>query len=353
MDVRLELEDVPFPAMMRSVHEGIPSADVQVNQAFLDFYGLDEPPRDLMVVIDAAVGQLDEMDRKVAAHSEPESCDLQTGGRTMTLQKTPVVRAEEMVAVLTVMLVDRDASRQRLQESNRRLEGYAHAAAHDLRSPLRRIRSFSQILQARLRGDEIDRDQLIDFAERIANGAERLDGLLGSMLQHAAVGTIAEEAGEYSDLGAIATDICTGISELSHEPKPSFLIKDLPEVRLPSDAAERVLRNLIDNAIKYSPKDRVAVVEITSEIVDAGVQVRVSDNGIGVEPQFVDKIFQPFNQVRAQATGSGVGLAVVERLLSTRDAKIWVESEVGAGAAFVIEFPIAAVRLASSAGAKE
>ncbi len=255
----------------------------------------------------------------------------------------------EVLGATLSMLIERDSARQRLQESNRRLEEYAHAAAHDLRSPLRRIRSFAQILQARLGVDELDREQLSDFAERIARGAARLDTLLESMLMHANISALAEESTEYTDLQVLAEEICEGIVELSHEPKPAFTVVDLPEVRLPRDAAERVLRNLIDNSLKYAAKDRRAEVELIGETFAGGVRVRVHDNGIGIEPQFADKVFQLFNQLSDDTSGSGVGLAVVERLLSTRGAKIWVESEVGGGATFVIEFPSDVLR-ASAAG---
>ncbi len=255
----------------------------------------------------------------------------------------------EVLGATLSMLIERDSARQRLQESNRRLEEYAHAAAHDLRSPLRRIRSFAQILQARLGVDELDREQLSDFAERIARGAARLDTLLESMLMHANISALAEESTEYTDLQTLAEEICQGIVELSHEPKPCFTVVDLPEVRLPRDAAERVLRNLIDNSLKYAAKDRSAEVELRGEAFAGGVRVRVHDNGIGIEPQFADKVFQLFNQLSDDTSGSGVGLAVVERLLSTRGAKIWVESEVGSGATFVIEFPSDVLR-ASAAG---
>lgn len=253
---------------------------------------------------------------------------------------TPLIRSmlDALGATLS-MLIERDRGRQRLQESNRRLEEYAHAAAHDLRSPLRRIRSFAQILQARLGVEDLDREQLSDFAERIARGAARLDTLLESMLEHANISALAEESTEFTDLQEVAESICQGIVELSQDPKPSFRITGLPEVRLPRDAAERVLRNLIDNSLKYAAKDRPAVVELTGEAYESGVRVRVHDNGIGIEPQFADKVFQLFNQLSNDTSGSGVGLAVVERLLSTRGAKIWVESEVGRGATFVIEFP--------------
>ena len=162
------------------------------------------------------------------------------------------------------LAIGRDEITHRLEESNRRLETYAHAAAHDLRSPLRRIRSFSQILRARLEVDRIDRVQVSDFADRIANGAERLDALLESMLEHASVITLAAESDEFVDLQAVAQYLCDGISELSHEPAPSFVITDLPEVRLPADVAERALRGLIESALTFSPPERAATIEITS-----------------------------------------------------------------------------------------
>ncbi len=250
---------------------------------------------------------------------------------------------ESLVSTLGTA-IGRDEITKRLEESNRRLETYAHAAAHDLRSPLRRIRSFSQILQARLAVEEIDRVQLDDFAERIANGAERLDALLSSMLEHTSTDAIAGEPHEYTDLHAVATHICNGVSELSHAPEPTFLIADLPEVRLPADAAERVLRNVIDHAMKYSPPDRAADIEITSQAFPGGIRVRVSDNGEGIDPRFASEVFQRFNQLNDQTDRWGVALAVVEQLLASRGAKIWLEPGAGAGATFVMEFPVSAVR---------
>ena len=250
----------------------------------------------------------------------------------------------ESLASTLGMVIGRDEIQQRLEESNRRLEAYAHAAAHDLRSPLRRIRSFAQLLQARLQVEEIDREQLSDFADRIANGAERLDALLGSMLEHASMNTLAGESHEYTDLQVIANRICAGITELSLEPRPTFEVTDLPEIRLPADAAERVLRNLIDNALKYSPPDRAAIIKISSTPSDQGVRVKVSDNGEGIDPQFASQVFQQFNRLNNEEAGSGVGLTMVEQLLASRGAKIWLEPGTETGATFVMEFPISAVR---------
>jgi len=233
---------------------------------------------------------------------------------------------------------------QLLEESSRRHEAYAHSAAHDLRSPLRRIRSFAQILQARLEVNEIDRVQLSDFADRISHGAERLDVLLESMLAHASIDTLEVEPIEHADLQAVAQNVCDGIIELSLEPVPTFVVTGLPEVRLPVDAAERVLRNLIDNALKYSASDRAAIVEIVSEPSGDGIRVRVSDNGIGIEPEQAEQIFQQSRERNDRAAGSGTGLAVVEQLLTRSGAKIWLESKASPGASFVIEFPAAAIR---------
>lgn len=242
------------------------------------------------------------------------------------------------------MVIERETARERLQESNRRLEAYAHAAAHDLRSPLRRIRSFSQILEARLDDDDLNREQLSDYASRIAGGAERLDALLESMLEHATIGTLGGESNEYSDLQAIVEEICAGVIELSHDPKPCFVVEGLPVVRLPRDAAERIFRNLIDNALKHSPDRRTVELRLTTEVFGEAVRVRVADNGDPLSPSSSDEIFGLFNRLSDQTPGSGVGLTVVERLLATRGAGIWVDLEVREGVTFVIDFPASVVR---------
>lgn len=254
----------------------------------------------------------------------------------------------ETLGSTLAILIERDGARRHLQESNRRLESYAHVAAHDLRSPLRRIRSFAQILQARVGVDDVDRVQVADFAERIANGAERLDALVESMLAHANVSTLARESVEYSDLRAMALEICDGISEMSDGVSPTFVIGELPSVRLPADAAERVLRNLIDNALKYRAPARSPVVELSAESFSDGIRVRIRDNGVGIAPEASAEIFDLFEQADGESGGAGVGLAVVQQLLAVRGAKIWVESEVGHGTTFVMEFPLSAVRPRSS-----
>lgn len=289
----------------------------------------------LLEMLDAVTGAA------LPLHSEGEPWGALVVGhsRSETTDLSALSMLESLGSTLG-MVIEREGVRQRLQESNRRLEAYAYAAAHDLRSPLRRIRSFSQLMQVRLEADEIDRVQISDFAERIASGAERLDVLLGSMLEHATVNTLTVESGEHTDLQAVVRNICDGISELSHEPRPTFMVEGLPEVRVPHTSAERVFRNLIDAIITFSPPDRAVAVEISSHCFDDGVRVRLSDTGEGLSPSLANKLFDLFAQLDEQ--GSGVSAAVTQ-LLASGNAKVWLEPERGRGATFVVEFPLSAV----------
>lgn len=181
----------------------------------------------------------------------------------------------ETAAAMIGVVIEREANQEHQRESSRRLEAYAYEAAHDLRSPLRRIRSFSQILQARLSAEVIDRDQVSDFAERVANGAERLDDLIGSILEHTTIETLAVETSDEVDLQLLVQGICDGVVELSQEPLPVFLVEDLPTVRLPNHFAQRILSNLIEDALMMVPSGVGARIEISGETNDDGLRLSV------------------------------------------------------------------------------
>lgn len=245
-------------------------------------------------------------------------------------------------------MLERDAARDRLvpvellQRSNRELEEYAYAAAHDLRSPLRGMSSFAQLLKAQVRTDPDDRERLDRYADRIIAGAERMEALLSSMLDHARV--TSGESGPVRDatpLGDLVDAVTASLDEALRASEARVIAGDLPAVTLDSGQMERIVHNLIDNAIKYRHPDRAPEVRIDS-VMDAEsdeLVLTVTDNGPGIPPESRDLVFGLFKRLTTDGDGTGVGLAMVRRIVEEHGGRVGVDDGPEGGARFVIRLP--------------
>jgi PAS domain S-box-containing protein len=231
---------------------------------------------------------------------------------------------------------------EELARSNRELEAFASVASHDLQEPLRTVASFTQLLAARY-GDRLDADghELMGF---VVGGVLRMSALIEGLLAVSRVGTRALPHGQVDCerlLRGVLDDLKAALDEagasVTHGPLPT----------LPGDEAQlaQLLRNLLDNAVKFRrpgvpPRVRVAATREGDEWV-----FRVSDNGLGIEPQYFDRIFVIFQRLHLQDEypGTGIGLAVCRRVVERHGGRIWVESAPGEGSTFCFSLPAAPV----------
>ncbi len=230
-----------------------------------------------------------------------------------------------------------------LRRSNQELEQFAYAISHDMRQPLRMITSYQQLLEKAL-GDRLDEDSraYLNFA---TDGAKRLDQMLVGLLDYSRVGrkTGAPEPVESrATLDEALLFLKPAIDEAHAEIRVSG---DWPTLYTRRDDLVRLFQNLVGNAVKYRDAERPPVIEVTARDDGEHWTVRVGDNGIGIDPGQIPRLFQVFQRLHARSRydGAGVGLALCRKIVEHQGGGIHAESAgEGQGSAFVFELPVSA-----------
>ncbi len=225
-----------------------------------------------------------------------------------------------------------------LRRSNAELEQFAYVASHDLQEPLRKIASFCQALDRRYHGQLDERaDQYIEFA---VDGAKRMQVLINDLLAFSRVGRGGrlDELLQTRELVAAAVDVLGAALE---EAAASLVVGDLPEVRGDRALLESVFRNLIANAVKFRA-ETPPVVHIDARPVGPDWEFSVCDNGIGIDPEYADRIFVIFQRLHAKEAypGTGIGLAMCRKIVEYHGGRIWLDTDRPVGACFRFTLPI-------------
>ncbi|MFI9408703.1 sensor histidine kinase [Nocardia gamkensis] len=243
-------------------------------------------------------------------------------------------RAQE--AVLAEQKTDLDLQAVELRRSNAELEQFAYVASHDLQEPLRKVASFCQLLEKRY-GDKLDErgKQYIDFA---VDGAKRMQVLINDLLTFSRVGRITdrtEPAGLGQSLDKALTNLSAAIDDTDTRIRRP---EELPEIIGDPTLLTMLWQNLIANAIKFRRPDHPPEIEITCEPGEngSGWLLSVSDNGIGIAPEFAEKVFVIFQRLhnREEYSGTGIGLAVCKKIVEYHGGRIWIDTDHTAGTRF-------------------
>ncbi len=236
-----------------------------------------------------------------------------------------------------------DAQAVELRRSNSELEQFAYVASHDLQEPLRKVASFCQLLEKRY-GDELDErgKQYIDFA---VDGAKRMQVLINDLLTFSRVGRVADTS-EPVSLDA-ALDGALANLQAAVEDSGAEVVRParLPDVVGDPTLFAMLWQNLVGNAIKFRRPDRTPSVEVTAELRDedgAPVwELAVTDNGIGIDPEFADKVFVIFQRLhsRESYSGTGIGLALCKKIVEHQGGRIWIDTGHTDGTRFRFTLP--------------
>ncbi|WP_433505352.1 sensor histidine kinase [Pseudonocardia halophobica] len=212
-----------------------------------------------------------------------------------------------------------------LERSNRDLEQFAYVASHDLQEPLRKVSSFCQLLQRRYGGKLDERaDQYIEFA---VDGAQRMQRLINDLLAFSRVGRTTTGF-EPVDLGRVARAAAAQLASAAEETGGEVVIDEgLPTVPGDPSLVQQLLMNLIGNGLKFHRADVPPVVRIGAVRRGDEWEISVSDNGIGIEPEFDDKIFVIFQRLHGRDVyaGTGIGLALAKKIVEFHGGRIWVD----------------------------
>lgn len=223
-----------------------------------------------------------------------------------------------------------------LEEGNERLEEFNHAVSHDLKGPARRIESFAQILLEDYQG-RLDEEGL-DSLMRIKNQALKMTRLIDDLLTLASIG-VKEEPLEEVQLSSVIQEAVEGLDYMLKGVRLR-VADSFPLVLTNRTRMEELFTNLISNAIKYNDKEKKRV-EIGWEEEDGRYRFHVRDNGIGIEPQYWEKIFDLFEVLNPNGDyeSTGAGLSICKRIVEKYGGKIWVESEPGRSSTFYFTIP--------------
>lgn len=225
---------------------------------------------------------------------------------------------------------------EELQSSNSELEQFAYIASHDLQEPLRTVSSYVQLLETRY-GDKIDEEgkEYIQFA---VDGARRMRNLIHSLLEYSRVGRTNKQQ-EDVDLNETVNHIIAGF-KLTY-PDAQFHIGLLPVVCSVPIHMEQLFQNLIGNALKFSKAGQAPHVSVSAKQKGKMWFFEVSDNGIGLDEKYAERIFKIFQRLQTDQVypGSGIGLAICKKIVELYGGKISVKSKVGDGATFCFTLP--------------
>lgn len=253
------------------------------------------------------------------------------------LRATTVLRDELLTEVKHRKKIEKELRHvaANLRESNYALDQFAYIASHDLRAPLRAIENLA---------DWIQEDSYEQLSEKSRNHfdllkqrVQRLDKLISGILEYSRAGIVSKEQ-ESVDIKEVLDEMIDDLSP----PKNINMIIDtiLPTINCNRTAITQVFLNLLSNAIKYMNKPQ-GVINVGYKLVPRYYQFYVADNGLGIDPQYQDKIFDIFQTVpsRDSIDSTGIGLAIVKRIVEKHGGRVWLTSEINQGATFYFTWP--------------
>ena len=227
-----------------------------------------------------------------------------------------------------------------LKRSNEELERFAYVSSHDLQEPLRTIASFTQLLERRYKGKfDSDADEFMDY---IVEAAIRMKEQIEGLLEYSRVSTKGKEF-KLVDTNVILNQTIGTLNTSIKGSNTEITVEDLPTVMGDSDQLYRVFQNLISNSIKFRKCEEPAKIHIEAFKDDENNEYvfSVQDNGIGIEPQYAERIFVIFQRLHTRNVykGTGIGLSIVKKIIEHHGGHIWVESEFGKGSTFYFTLP--------------
>lgn len=280
-------------------------------------------------------------DRRITSEGSPELRGLAAdvdGMRTqIAAELTEVREARQQIEWVNEQL---KAQAEELTRSNRDLEQFAYVASHDLQEPLRKVASFCQLLQRRYAGKLDERaDQYIGFA---VDGAQRMQRLINDLLAFSRIGRLTAGFTDV-DLDAVLAEVRSQFEDRAGE-DVRFVWSDLPTVEGEEPLLTTLFVNLIGNSLKFRRPGVAPVITVSAEREEQEWRINVRDNGIGIEAEFADKVFVIFQRLHARDAyeGTGIGLAIVKKIVEYHGGRIWLDLDVAEGTSIYFTLPLLA-----------
>ncbi|HZP16370.1 MAG TPA: ATP-binding protein, partial [Terriglobales bacterium] len=269
------------------------------------------------------------------------------GRKVMLLNASEIYNPNAQARTILLAFEDvteRKQAEEALRNTNAELQHFAYALTHDLQEPLRMVVNFTQLLAQEYTGKlGKEADQYISYS---VDGALKIEALLQALLSYWEIAARAEDSFTPVECDAVLTKAISNLEVAIRENRAIVTSDPLPVVVAEEVMLTSLFQNLISNSIKYRSRETPRI-HVSVERDGEGWQFAVRDNGIGIDPQYADRIFGMFKRLHGKdIPGTGIGLALCKKIIERKGGRIWVESEEGKGAAF--RFTVPARRLESA-----
>ncbi len=247
--------------------------------------------------------------------------------------------AEYNMKLLNRSLEEKVKSRtHQLETTNKELEAFSYSVSHDLRAPLRAITGFAQILSNEY--EELFDEEATRLFAIIKENAQTMDTLIGDLLDFSRTGRIQLSRSEIN-MKDMARAIFFESTNEKQRQAIDLSLKPMPNAYADPSLMRQVWRNILSNAIKYSQNEEHPLIHIGGYSKDDECVYFVKDNGVGFNPAYTSKLFQVFQRLHKshEFEGTGVGLAIVQRIITRHAGRIWAEGDLGNGACFWFSLP--------------
>ena len=254
-------------------------------------------------------------------------------------QAPSVIAAINDITLQRKHLQEIQEAARKLKKSNEELEQFAFIASHDLQEPLRMVSSYTQLLASRYQNRlDNDANEFIDYA---VDGAKRMQVMIQDLLKFSRLGSEAVEVEEI-DANKLYEDALKNLAIVVEESGTVVTRGELPVIRGEASQLLQVFQNLIGNAVKYRIVEKTNRLHVSAKMIKNEWRFCFQDNGIGIQPQYFEKIFIIFKRLhnKSEYSGTGIGLALCKRIIDNHGGRIWVESEYGQGACFYFTLPL-------------
>lgn len=273
--------------------------------------------------------------------SEYEARGLTREGKTIWVRRRNTdIEYEGKPAILgnVVDVTEQRRAEEQLQRTNEELQDFVHAVSHDLKTPVMSIYGFSNRLLKNY-SDRLDKKGK-QYLDHIMSSAVRMETLISDLLTFSKIGHMVPKIERHFSSDIVKDVISDLHARLKKKGVELDVADDLPEISCDRERLYQVFQNLIVNAIKFTPTSEGPRIEIGYEDKEEFHQFYVKDNGIGIDPQDQQKIFEKFERLEEEEDeeGTGLGLAIVKRIVNSHGGRVWVESEKGKGTIFYFTF---------------
>lgn len=276
--------------------------------------------------------------RKMRQQLQQQNRDLQAEIRYRQQIETELQQSRQQLQQHNDNLEHTVAERTaELATSNQELEHFAYIASHDLRQPLRKIRMCTEYLAEDYK--QCFDEQAEQYLSYIFKSTDRMNALIDDLLAYSRVGKL-EQTYQAIALETIVRQVIEDFSIEIEEQNATISWENLPTVRVNPSEIRQLFQNLLGNALKFT-SDRSPEIKITATQQEQEWVISIQDNGIGIEPQYFQKIFQMFQRLHkiSEYQGTGIGLAICQKVIYGHGGRIWVESELGKGSTFFFTLP--------------